>query len=124
MADTLEASGEHMTKDPRVRPALNTFLHFFMEKHASEFGFEHECVFGELNPPIRRKLNFLKMTSEAIEALDENDMRQALEEQGVDTSAYPSKQDLMTKAQMLRSSVNGAAPSWPSGAENRTGPGV
>jgi truncated hemoglobin YjbI len=101
MVDTLNDSGEHMTLDPRVRPALNTFLHFFMEKYAGEFGFQNESVFGELNPPVRRKLNFMKMTAEAIEALDEDELRQALKEQGVDISAYPSKQDLVEKAQML-----------------------
>lgn len=101
MVDTLEASGEHMTEDPRVRPALNTFLHFFMEKYATEFGFANESVFGELNPPVRRKLNFMKMSADAIEALDQDDLRQALEDQGVDTAAYPSKRDLVEKAQLL-----------------------
>jgi truncated hemoglobin YjbI len=101
MVDTLDATAEHMTDDPRVRPAINTFLHYFMGKYAQEFGFDNVSVFGELNPPVRRKLNFMKMTSEAIEALSEEQLRQALAEHGVDISAYPAKQDLVDKAQML-----------------------
>ena len=101
MLNTLEASARHMTSDPRVRPALNTFLTHFMGKYAQEFGFENKSLFGELNPAVRRKLNFMKMTTEAIEALTENDLRDALSEHGVDTSLYPGKADLVNKAQML-----------------------
>jgi hypothetical protein len=68
-------TAEHMTDDPRVRPALNTFLDYFMGKYAQEFAFDNTSVFGELNPPVRRKLNFMKMTSEAIEALSEEQLR-------------------------------------------------
>jgi len=101
MLDTLEASAQHMTSDPRVRPALNTFLTHFMGKYAQEFGFENKSLFGDLNPAVRRKLNFMKMTTEAIEALSETDLRDALTEHGVDTSLYPGKADLVNKAQML-----------------------
>lgn len=101
MLETLEASPRHMTGDPRVRPALNTFLSYFMEKYASEFSFENTSVFGELNPPVRRRINFLKMTSEAIEALSEDELRAALSDHGVDTSAYSGKQQLVDKALML-----------------------
>ncbi|MEP3438959.1 MAG: hypothetical protein ABJN75_19585 [Hoeflea sp.] len=101
MVETLDACGQHMTDDPRVRPALNTFLTHFMGKYAQEFGFENKSVFGELNPPLRRKLNFMNMTTEAIESLSHDDLRQALAGLGVDTSLYPTKQDLVNKAQML-----------------------
>ncbi len=101
MLDTLEASSEHMTDDPRVRPALNSFLTHFMGKYAQEFGFENKNLFGDLNPAFRVKLNFMKMTSEAIEALSEAELRHALREHGVDVSQYPGKADLVNKAQML-----------------------
>lgn len=101
MVETLDACAQHMTEDRRVRPALNTFLDHFMGKYARDFAFENKSVFGELNPPVRRKLNFMTMTTEAIEALAEVELRQALEERGVDTSAYPEKRDLVEKAQML-----------------------
>ena len=101
MLDTLDTSAGHMTDDPRVRPAINTFLDFFMGKYAQEFGFENTSVFGDINPPVRRKVNFMTMTTEAIEALSEEDLREALASQGVDTSLYPGKQELVNKAQML-----------------------
>jgi len=101
MLDTLEDSTQHMTNDPRVRPALNTFLSYFMEKYAREFGFENNSVIGELNPPVRRKINFMKMSSDAIEAMTEQELREALAEHGVDVSLYPGKADLVNKAQML-----------------------
>lgn len=101
MLETLEDSAQLMTDDPRVRPAINTFLSYFMEKYAREFAFENKSVFGNLNPPVKRKLSFMNMTSQAIEALSEEELRQALTEQGVDTSLYPGKADLVNKAQML-----------------------
>lgn len=101
MLDTLDACDRHMTDDPRVRPALNTFMNFFMGKYAQEFGFENKSVFGETNPPVRRKLNFMRMTADAIEALSEDELRAALSELGVDAAQYKSKQDLVNKAQML-----------------------
>ena len=101
MLETLEDSAQHMTNDPRVRPALNTFLSYFMEKYAREFDFENKSVFGELNPPVKRKINFMNMTTEAIEALSEEELREALEDKGVDVSQYPGKQDLVEKALML-----------------------
>ncbi|KJS09003.1 MAG: hypothetical protein VR78_17040 [Hoeflea sp. BRH_c9] len=101
MLKTLDSCARHMTDDPRVRPAINTFLTHFMGKYASEFGFENKSLFGDINPPIRRKLNFMNMSTEAIEALSEDELREALSEQGVDTSHYPAKQDLVNKAQML-----------------------
>jgi len=101
MVRTLDACASHMADDPRVRPAINTFLDFFMGKYARDFAFENKSVFGDTNPPVRRKINFMNMTTEAIEALSEEELRQALEERGVDVSAYPGKQDLVNKALML-----------------------
>jgi len=101
MLETLEATAGHMTDDPRVRPAINTFLTHFMGKYANEFAFENKSVFGETNAPVKRKLNFMNMTSQAIEALSETELREALDDQGVDISNYPTKQDLVNKAQML-----------------------
>lgn len=101
MLETLQDCAQHMTDDPRVRPALNTFLSYFMEKYAREFGFENKSLFGDLNPPFKRKINFMKMSTEAIEALGEEELREALAAQGVDTSLYPGKADLVAKALML-----------------------
>ena len=66
-----------------------------------KFAFKDTYAFGEINPPLRRKFNFMAMSTEAIEALSEEELRQALTERGIDTSAYPLKQDLVNKAQML-----------------------
>jgi len=101
MLETLDTSAQHMTDDPRVRPALNTFLSYFMGKYAQEFAFENKSVFGDTNPPVRRKINFMNMTTEAIEALGEAELREALEALGVDASQYPGKPELVNKAQML-----------------------
>lgn len=101
MVETLDACQADMTDDPRVRPALNTFLDHFMGKYAREFAFANTSVFGEFNPPVKRKLNFMAMTAEAIEALSEEELRDALHDRGIDTSAYPEKRDLVEKAQML-----------------------
>ena len=101
MVKTLEDCEAQMTDDPRVRPALNTFLDHFMGKYAQEFAFANTSVFGELNPPLKRRINFMKMTSEAIEALSEDELRTALEENGVDTAPYPGKRELVEKALML-----------------------
>lgn len=101
MLDTLNDSARHMTEDPRVRPSINTFLTHFMGKYAQEFAFENRSVFGETNPPVKRKINFLKMTTEAIEDLSENDLIEALKDRGVDVSEYQSKEDLVNKALMM-----------------------
>lgn len=101
MLDTLDGSARHITEDPRIRPSINTFLTHFMGKYAQEFAFENHSVFGATNPPIMRKINFLKMTEEAIEALTETELREALEERGVDVSKYNGKADLVNKALMM-----------------------
>ncbi|OCW58025.1 hypothetical protein AWJ14_03890 [Hoeflea olei] len=101
MVETLDACEPHMTGDPRIRPALNTFLGHFMDKYAGDFRFDAPGAFGVSNPPLKRRINFMTMTTEAIEALDEEELRQALGERGIDTTAYPTKQDLVDKALML-----------------------
>lgn len=49
MNETLEASAGHMTDDPRVRIATNTFLTHFLGKYAVEFGLGDVGAFGEVN---------------------------------------------------------------------------
>ena len=101
MIETLDQSEEFMTDDPRVRPSINTFLAHFMGKYAQEFEFENKSDFGVTNAPMTRKINFLKMTKEAIEALSEAELSEALSDQGVDVSKYNGKEALMSKAMML-----------------------
>lgn len=101
MLDTLDDTAQHMTGDPRIRPSINTFLTHFMAKYSQDFAFENHIVFGVTNPPIKRKINFLRMTTEAIEALTELELREALEERGVDVSKYNGKEDLVNKALMM-----------------------
>jgi truncated hemoglobin YjbI len=101
MLDTLDASAHHMVADPRVRPSINTFLNHFMGKYAADFEFENHSVFGKTNPPVTRKINFLKMSEGAIEALSETELREALEDRGVDVSNYPGKKELVGKALMM-----------------------
>ena len=101
MVDTLDASAEHMTDDPRVRPAINTFMAFFFDKYGQEFSFNHRETFGETNPPVRRKINFMNMTEDAIEALSEDELRDGLVGRGVDISGLGSKRELVNKALSL-----------------------
>ena len=101
MLDTLEATSHEMSADPRVRTSINTFLTHFMGKYAEDFGFENRSVFGDTNPAFKQKINFLKMSKVAIEALSEDDLRDALTGQGVDVSIYVGKDDLVNKALMM-----------------------
>jgi hypothetical protein len=100
MRDTLAASSTVMTDDPRIRTSINTFLTHFMAKYAGEFSFENRSVFGETNPPIKTRVNFMKMTTAAIEALSQSDLSEALADRGVDVSKYPDKDALVRKALM------------------------
>lgn len=100
MLDALDGSAQHM-RDPRVRLSINTFLSHFMSKYSTEFAFENRSYFGETNPPFKRKINFMRMTSEAIEALSEQEISAALVERGVDVSNYIGKKALVNKALML-----------------------
>lgn len=101
MVDALDASADHMTQDPRVRPSLNTFLTHFFGKYATEFNFANRESFGETNPPLKRKINFLNMTSGAIEALSEEELKEALMGRGVDVTQYRDKEQLVNKALSL-----------------------
>ena len=101
MLETLDSSAQHMTGDPRIRPSINTFLAHFMTKYSEEFAFESRSCFGDTNPPFKRKINFLKMSQDAIEGLTETELRQALEENGIDASKYIGKEALVSKAQMI-----------------------
>lgn len=101
MLDTLDASAEHMTDDPRIRTSINTFLSHFMAKYSEDFGFENRSFFGDTNPQFKQKINFLKMSKEAIEALTENELRNALIERGFDAGNYVGKDELVNKALMM-----------------------
>jgi len=100
MLDALNDSGQQML-DPRVRPSINTFLSHFMTKYSQDFAFKDRSFFGDTNPPFKRKINFMRMTSDAIEALSENEIRGALAERGVDVSKYQDKKALVNKALMV-----------------------
>ncbi len=101
MLDTLDASNDLMTGDPRVRTSINTFLSYFMTKYSEEFAFEDRSFFGETNPPFKRKINFMQMTEQAIEALSESELSEALAERGVDISKYEGKEAMVSKALMM-----------------------
>ena len=101
MLNTLDASSDLMTDDPRVRRSINTFLTHFMTKYEEEFAFENRSYFGETNPPFRRKINFMKMTEMAIEALSEDELSEAQAERGVDVSKFVGKEAMVSKALMM-----------------------
>lgn len=101
MLETLDDSDDVMTPDPRVRRSLNTFLSHFMTKYAEEFAFQNRSFFGETNPVYKRKINFMKMTEDSIEALSEADLQEALADRGVDISKYEGKEALVRKALMM-----------------------
>lgn len=101
MRQTLDASADLLTDDPRVRISLNTFLSYFMTKYAEEFAFQDRHIFGETNGQLKRRINFLRMTTAAIENLSTQELSDALAEHGVDVSQYPDKQALVEKALMM-----------------------
>ena len=98
MVDTLDDSAVHMTTDPRVRPSLNTFLTFFFDKYATDFNFKTDRIFGETNPAVTRKINFMNMTSDAIEALSEDELKKALIGRGVDVPGNQNKEESVNRA--------------------------
>jgi truncated hemoglobin YjbI len=98
MVESLDASADHMTTDARVRPAINTFLTHFFDKYASEFSFKNLETFGDTNPAFKRKINFLNLTSDAIEALSESELKEGLAGRGVDVTKYAHKAELVNKA--------------------------
>jgi len=101
MVDTLNDDSIDLTSDSRVRPAINTFLSYFLGKYAEEFKFSNKADFGTLNRQVKRKLNLMNMTSDAIEALPEQALRDALMARGVDVSQYKDKQELVNHALRL-----------------------
>jgi truncated hemoglobin YjbI len=52
MNATLDANGDHMTDDTRVRIAINTFLTHFLGKYAQEFSFGDVGAFGKTNAAV------------------------------------------------------------------------
>lgn len=101
MLDTLDDLSAIIGDDPRIRPSINTFLSHFMTKYADDFDFQNQSFFGETNPPYKRKINFMMISTQAINALDEGEIRNALEDQGVDVTAYKDKEALVNKALMM-----------------------
>ena len=101
MVEALEDSQHLMTDDPRVRLSLNTFLTHFFAKYTTDFGFKNLETFGEINPPLKRKINFMNMTADAIEALSEDELRDALTGRGIDLKRTHNKEDLVQKALSL-----------------------
>lgn len=72
-----------------------------MSKYADDFAFEKRSFFGETNPPYKRKINFMKMTEQAIETLSEAELSEALAERGVDVTQYEGKAAKVNKALMM-----------------------
>ena len=101
MLDTVDGASDLMADDPRIRTSINTFLSYFMGKYSEEFSFENRSFFGDTNPQYKRKINFMKMTTEAIQALDVAELSEALEDRGVDVSKYDGKDALVNKALMM-----------------------
>ncbi len=101
MVETLDDSTKYMTQDERVRPSINTFLAHFFAKYADDFNFDVHETFGETNPPMKQKINFMNMTSDAIEAMSEAELKKALVARGIDVANYQKKIELVNKALSL-----------------------
>lgn len=101
MAQTLNDASLDLTTDPRVRPAINTFLAYFVDRYADEFAFTHCGDFGEINPPVIRRINFLNLSSDAIEALSDEELKAELIARGVDVSKVQDKAQLVNAALRL-----------------------
>ncbi len=101
MKETLDDPIIDMTDDPRVRPAINTFLSYFMSKYAAEFKFADIYSFGDSVSVYKRSINFLNMTSDAIEALPETELIRGLEQRGVDVSQLQNRDDMINAALRL-----------------------
>lgn len=52
MTETLDDPELDYTDDPRVRPAINTFLTYFLGKYADEFKFVNCFSFGDTNSSV------------------------------------------------------------------------
>ena len=90
-----------LTTDPRVKPAINTFLKYFIGKYADEFAFSNCGDFGEINPPVNRRINFLNMPSDAIEASSEAELKDELLARGIDVVNLQGKTQLVNTALKL-----------------------
>jgi len=105
MRSTLDEPDLDLSSDPRVRRALNTFLSFFMQKYAKDFDLGSDFlslhVFGEINQALKQRINFLKMTSDEIEALSEETLREELVARRIDVSQFSDKLALVNKALSL-----------------------
>ena len=101
MKSTLDDLPADFCKDPRVRPAINTFLAHFMSKYAEEFKFKREWIFGETNPPLKRALNLLRMSTEEIEALPDADLVEVLVQRGYELEQFTSREMLINKVLSL-----------------------
>lgn len=101
MAKTLNEPSVDFTDDARVRPAINTFLNYFMGKYAVDFKFDNCSAFGETNPALKRRINFLNLSSNDIETLSEDELKDELTARGIDISLYGNKQALVNKALSL-----------------------
>ena len=101
MVETLDAYQNYMTRDPRVRASLNTFLGYFMDKYEQEFGFQTTSVFGPKNAPMSRKVNFMNMTDADIEALSEAKLKEGLAGRGVGVKKQLQKSELVKLAKRL-----------------------
>lgn len=101
MAETLNDPTTDLAMDSRVRPAINTFLQYFVGKYADEFAFADCGDFGEINPPVKRRINFLNMPSDAIEALSDAELKDELTARGIDVSNLQDKAQLVSTALRL-----------------------
>lgn len=101
MLHTLDDPSLDLTDDPRVRRSLNTFLSFFMDKYAEEFSFDEKGMFGETNPPFKRRINLMNLSDDGIDALSEVELSDALSARGFDLTLFPDKQAMVRKALSL-----------------------
>lgn len=101
MNSTLNDPDVDYTDDERVRPAINTFLNYFMDKYAEQFDLEKGRFFGETNPGLIQRINFMNMTSDAVESLSEQELKQELTTRGIDVATFKDKSALVNKALSL-----------------------
>ncbi|NVJ93484.1 MAG: hypothetical protein HWE34_17590 [Methylocystaceae bacterium] len=103
MVQTLGEPDIDWTDDPRVRVALNTFLACFMAKYAQDFSFEDvfDSAFGQTNGRYKRRINFLKLSEDQIQALRYEELYDALQARRVQVNDQMSKAMLVSKALAL-----------------------
>lgn len=101
MLQTLHDPSLDLSDDPRVRRSINTFLSYFMDKYAEEFSFKETGAFGEANAPLKRHVNLMNLSDDAIEALPEAELADALAARGLDLALYPDKQAMVNQALRL-----------------------